>query len=63
MINGNEKNWLYSLMQTIRMLSSDIGMTFGIKKCAMIEMKHGRNHKITEINLLDSENIKSSNVE
>lgn len=29
-------------MQTVRIFSSDIGMTFGIEKCAIVEMKRGK---------------------
>ena len=28
-----------SLVQTVRIFSSDIGMQYGISKCAMLEMK------------------------
>ena len=36
---GKDKDQLDSLVQTVRIFSSDIGMTFGIEKCAMAEMK------------------------
>ena len=36
---GKDKDQLDSLVQTVRIFSSDIGMTFGIEKCAMVEMK------------------------
>ena len=39
---GKDKNQLDSLVQTVRIFSSDIGMTFGIEKCAMVEMKRGK---------------------
>ena len=31
-----------SLVQTVRIYNKDIGMEFGIEKCAMIEMKRGK---------------------
>ena len=31
-----------SLMQTVRIFSSDIGMQFVISKCAMLKMKGGK---------------------
>ena len=33
---------LNSLIQTIRIFNEDIGMQFGIEKCAMLEMKKGK---------------------
>lgn len=33
---------LDSLIQTVRIFSTDIGMEFGISKCAMIQMKRGK---------------------
>lgn len=32
---------LDSFAQTVRIFSSDIGITFGIEKCTMVEMKRG----------------------
>ena len=36
---GKAMQELDSLMQTVRMFNSDIGMQFGISKCAMLEIK------------------------
>ena len=33
---------LDSLVQTVRIFSSDIGMQFGIFECALYEMKRGK---------------------
>ena len=33
---------LNSLIQTIRIFNEDIGMQFGIEKCAMLVMKKGK---------------------
>ena len=38
---------LETLIQTIRIYTQDIGMEFGIKKCAMLVMKKGKK-EITE---------------
>ena len=37
----NEKE-LETLIQTVRIYSQDIGMEFGIEKCALIVMKRGK---------------------
>ena len=37
----NEK-WLDSLVQTVRVFSEDIGIEFGIEKCAMLVMEKGK---------------------
>ena len=51
-----EKNWR---QQTIRICSQDIGMDFGIEKCAMLIMKKGRNETTDVLQLLNQENIKT----
>ena len=37
----NEKD-LESLIQTVRIFSEDIGMEFGLDKCAVLIMKRGK---------------------
>ena len=37
----NEKS-LESLLQTVRVFSNDIGMEFGVEKCAVLTMKKGK---------------------
>ena len=39
---GKNKNELESLVQTVRIFTQDIGMKFGIEKCATIVMKRGK---------------------
>ena len=39
----NEKE-LETLIHTVRIYSQDIGMEFGIEKCAMLVMKRGKRH-------------------
>ncbi len=46
----NEKE-LETLIQTIRIYSQDIGMEFGIEKCAMLIMKSGKRHRMEGIEL------------
>ena len=54
----NEKE-LDSLVQTIRIFSKDIGMEFGIKKCAMLVIQKGKIVKSVGIELPDGKAIKS----
>ena len=54
--NGKEIN---SLVHTVRMFSSDIGMDFGIEKCAMMVMKRGKLDKSEGIRLPDGRIIRS----
>ena len=42
---------LDSLVQTVRVFSKDIGMEFGIEKCAMLEMEKGKIVKSVDIEL------------
>ena len=39
---GKTMQGLDSLLQTVRIFSSDIGMQFGISKCIMLDMKRGK---------------------
>ena len=50
---------LDSLVQTVRVFCEDIGMEFGIEKCAMSVMEKGKIVKSVGIELLDGEVIKS----
>ena len=50
---------LDSLIQTVRMFSEDIGMQFGIDKCAMLVMKKGKIVKSDGIQLPNDKVIKS----
>ena len=46
-------------MQTVRILSSDIGMEFAIFKCAMLEMKRSEVMKSERLELTNGETMKS----
>ena len=54
----NEKE-LDSLVQTKRVFSKDIGMEFGIEKCAMLVIEKGKTVKSISIELPDGTVIKS----
>ena len=54
----NEKE-LHSLVQTIRILSEDIGMEFGKEKCAMLVIEKGKIVKSVGIELPDGKGMKS----
>ena len=50
---------LDSLVQTVRAFSEDVGMEFGIEKCAMLVMEKGKIVKSVGIELPDDKVIKS----
>ena len=50
---------LDSLVQTVRVFSEDIGMEFGIEKCAMLVMERGKIVKSVGIELPDNKVIRS----
>ena len=52
--NDNEVD---SLVQTIRQCSTDIGMEFGISKCAVVTLKRGRRVESRGIKLPDGEEM------
>ena len=56
---GKDKNQLDSLVQTVQIFSSDIGMTFYIEKCAMVEMKRGKLIDSDGLDLPEGQKIKS----
>ena len=39
---GKNISQIYSLVQTVWSYSEDIGMKFGIDKCAVLELERGR---------------------
>ena len=54
----NEKE-LETLIHTIRIYSQDIGMEFGIKKCALLVMKSGKRHLTDGIELPNQDKIRT----
>ena len=47
-----------TLVRTMNVFSTDIGMEFGIKKCGILTMKRGKIKNIEEINQPDGEVMK-----
>ena len=56
---SRSKKGVDSLVQTVRLFSEDIGMEFGIEKCAMLVMEKGEIVKSFGIELPDGKVIKS----
>ena len=55
----NEKE-LENLLHTVRIYSQDIGMEFGIEKCALFIMKSGKRHLTDGIELPNQDKIRTS---
>ena len=56
---AKDENGLDALIQTVRVVSTDIGMKFGLEKCAVLVMKRGKVTKSDGIRLPDDRVIKS----
>ena len=54
----NEKD-LETLIHAVRIYSQDIGMEFGIEKCAMLEMKSGKRHLTDGMELPNQDKIRT----
>ena len=54
----NEKE-LENLIHTVRIYSQDIGMKFGIEKCAMLVMKSGKRHRTDGMELQNQDKIRT----
>ena len=54
---NNEKS-LESLIQTVRVFSNNIGMEFGVEKCAVLKMKKGKMANSDEIALPNKTTMK-----
>ena len=55
---GRNENEVDGLVSTTQMVSQDIGMEFGIKKCGVVIMKRGKLIKSDGIQLINGETIK-----
>ena len=53
---------LESLIQTVRIFSEDIGMEFGLDKCAVMIMKRGKQIEANGVRLPDEKKIRSLKV-
>ena len=58
-LDGKDKAQLESLTQTVRIFSHDIGMHFGIEKCAVLVLKRGKLVESDGIQLPDDNEIKA----
>ena len=58
LIVKNEKE-LETLIHTVRIYSQDIGMEFGIEKCAMLVMKTGKRHLTDGMELPNQDKIRT----
>ena len=56
---AKDKKELDTLIQTVRVFSKDIGLDFGIEKCAMIQMKRGKFVMSEGIELPNGKKIRS----
>ena len=54
---ANSKDQVDSLVQVVRIFSQDIKMSFGLDKCAVLEMRRGRQGGSSEIELPDDQHI------
>ena len=54
---GANKDQLDSLIQVVRMFSQDIKMSFGLEKCAVLEIRRGRQVDSSGIDLPDDQHI------
>ena len=54
---GASKDQLDSLVQVVRIFSQDIKMSFGLDKCAVLEMRRGRQVGSSGIELPDDQHI------
>ena len=54
----NEKE-LETLIHAVRIYSQDIGMEFGIEKCAMLVMKSGKRHMTDGMELPNQDKIRT----
>ena len=50
---------LETLIHTVRIYSQDIGMEFGMEKCAMLVIKSGKRHLTDGIELPNQEKIRT----
>ena len=54
---GSNKDQLDSLIRVVRIFSEDIRMSFGLEKCAVLEMRRGRKVDSSGIDLPDDQHI------
>ena len=57
-VYGKDKAQIESLVSTVQLISQDIGMEFGIKKCGVVVLKRGKLCKSEGIKLINGQTIK-----
>ena len=62
-IFGKNRTEIDSLISTVKVISHDIGMEFGVKKCGIAIMKRGKLIESEDINLSNGESIKAIDLE
>ena len=56
---AKNKKELETLIHAVRIYSQDIGMGFGIEKCAMLVMKSGKQHLTDEMEQPNQDKIRT----
>ena len=56
---GRGTKEIYTLVQTVRIVSGDIRTEFGIAKCALVNIQRGKVTRTEGIQLPDGNNIKN----
>ena len=56
---GSDERQIDSLINTVRVLSDDIRMVFGLKKCGLVVMKRSKEVKYDGVDLPDGRRMKS----
>ena len=62
-VYGKDKAEIESLVSTVQLISQDIGMEFGIKKCGVVALKRGKMSKSKSIKLINAKTIKDADDE
>ena len=57
-VYGKDKAEIESLVSTVQLISQNIGMEFGIKKCGVVVLKRGTLWKSEGIKLINRQTIK-----
>ena len=55
---GANKGQFDSLIQAVRIFSEDIGMSFGLEKCAFLKIRRGRKVDSSETDLTHDQHIR-----
>ena len=58
-LSAKKEKELETLIHTVRIYSQDIGMEFGIERCALLVMKSGKRHLTDGIELPNQEKIRT----